>query len=51
MALRDASVKSIALRAVGLSEVSLEAVRSILDQARTIEGLPAEADPDNPARH
>ena len=51
MALRDASVKSIALRAVGLSDVSLEAVRSILDQARTIEGLPAEADPDNPAKH
>lgn len=42
MALRDASVKSIALRAVGLSEVSLDAVRTILDQARAIEGLEPE---------
>ena len=50
MALRDASVKSIALRAVGLSEVSLDAVRSILDQARTIEGLQPEVEGDDSPR-
>lgn len=49
MAMRDASVRAVATRAVGLSEGSLEAIRTIIEQARQIEGLsegPVEDKPD-----
>jgi transcriptional regulator with XRE-family HTH domain len=39
-ALRDGGVRSVALRAVGLSESSLKAIQAMIEQARRIEGLP-----------
>jgi len=42
-AMRDAGVRSIALRAHGLSESSLAAVRAVIENARRLEHLP---DPD-----
>lgn len=38
-ALRDAGVRSVALRAAGLSPRSLDAIRTIIDSAREVEGL------------
>jgi len=43
-ALRDNAVRTVALRAAGLSEPSLEAIRGMIEHARRIEGLPP-ADP------
>ncbi|HET9141841.1 helix-turn-helix transcriptional regulator [Actinophytocola sp.] len=40
VALRDNSVRSVALRAAGLSEASLTAIMGMIEHARTIEGLP-----------
>lgn len=42
-ALRDADVRSVALRASGLSRTSLTAISDIITQARRIEGLPDDA--------
>jgi transcriptional regulator with XRE-family HTH domain len=42
-AMRDAGVRSVALRAHGLSESSLAAVRAVIENARRLEHLP---DPD-----
>jgi transcriptional regulator with XRE-family HTH domain len=39
-ALRDASVRQIALRATGLSSESLEAIAEMIDRVRQLEGLP-----------
>jgi transcriptional regulator with XRE-family HTH domain len=39
-ALRDASVRHIALRAAGLSPQSLAAISEIIEQIRRLEGLP-----------
>jgi transcriptional regulator with XRE-family HTH domain len=39
-ALRDASVRQIALRARGLSTKSLGAIRDMVDHVRELEGLP-----------
>lgn len=39
-AMRDTHVRSIALRATGLSGDSLAAVQSMIDHARRLEGLP-----------
>lgn len=39
-AMRDAGVRSVALRAAGLSEASLAAVRAVIENARRLEGLP-----------
>lgn len=39
-ALRDTSVRSVALRAAGLSPNSLEAIRAVIENARRLEGLP-----------
>ena len=39
-ALRDDAVRSVALRAAGLSESSLAAVRAVIEQVRRLEGLP-----------
>lgn len=38
--MRDAGVRGIMLRAEGLSEEALEAVRTLMDHYRTREGLP-----------
>ncbi|WP_237774474.1 helix-turn-helix domain-containing protein [Actinosynnema sp. ALI-1.44] len=43
-ALRDASVRQIALRASGLSAKSLGAITEMVERAREIEGLPDERD-------
>ena len=43
-AMRDAGVRAIALRAHGLSESSLAAVRAVIENARRLEHLP---DPDD----
>jgi transcriptional regulator with XRE-family HTH domain len=40
VAMRDAGVRSVALRAAGLSEESLAAIRAVIDNARRLEGLP-----------
>jgi transcriptional regulator with XRE-family HTH domain len=39
-ALRDDAVRTVALRAAGLSESSLAAVRAVIENARRLEGLP-----------
>ena len=38
-ALRDAGVRSVALRAAGLSEQSLDVVRGVIERTRQLEGL------------
>jgi transcriptional regulator with XRE-family HTH domain len=38
--LRDSGVYGLAVRAAGLSERSLEAVRAVIENARRLEGLP-----------
>ena len=43
--MRDASVRSVALRAAGLSVESLAAVQAVIDHARRLEGLADEAGP------
>jgi transcriptional regulator with XRE-family HTH domain len=45
-AMRDAGVRSVALRAHGLSEFSLAAVRAVIENARRLEHLP-DPDPDS----
>jgi transcriptional regulator with XRE-family HTH domain len=47
-AMRDASVRSVALRAAGLSVESLAAVQVVIDHARRLEGLEPDtaAEPD-----
>ena len=39
--IRDSDVRSVALRASGLSETSLDSIRAMLDHARRLERLPA----------
>jgi transcriptional regulator with XRE-family HTH domain len=47
VAMRDAGVRSVALRASGLSEASLAAVRAVIENARRLEGLPGDgAEPE-----
>ena len=43
-AMRDASVRSVALRAAGLSVESLQAVQVVIDHARRLEGLEPDTD-------
>ncbi|HEY2522091.1 MAG TPA: XRE family transcriptional regulator [Streptosporangiaceae bacterium] len=45
-AMRDASVRTVALRAAGLSVESLAAVQVVIDHARRLEGLEPETQPD-----
>ncbi len=45
-ALRDASVRQIALRTIGLSEASLRTIASMVERVRQLEGLPEEASPN-----
>jgi transcriptional regulator with XRE-family HTH domain len=48
-AMRDANVRNLALRAAGVSEKSLKAVRALLDSVREMEGLePADPPGENP---
>ena len=50
--MRDASVRSVALRAAGLSLESLAAVQVVIDHARRLEGLADEAAPgDQPGEN
>jgi hypothetical protein len=46
-ALKDDSVRDMTLRAAGLSDRSLKAIRDMIDSARVVEGLP---EPGRPAR-
>jgi len=39
-ALGDAQIREMALRAVGLSDRSLKAITDMINNARTVEGLP-----------
>jgi transcriptional regulator with XRE-family HTH domain len=39
-AMRDAGVRSVALRASGLSDASLDAVKALIEHMRSQEGLP-----------
>jgi transcriptional regulator with XRE-family HTH domain len=39
VALRDNTVRSVALRAAGLSDPSLQAIQSMIERAREIEGI------------
>jgi transcriptional regulator with XRE-family HTH domain len=41
--LRDSKVRGIALRTVGLSDASLDAIRALIDNARRLEGLPEDS--------
>ena len=49
-AMRDTSVRTVALRAAGLSVESLAAVQAVIDHARRLEGLePDSGSPPDPA--
>lgn len=50
VALRDAGVRHIALRASGLPPESLEPVRQIIEVMRGVHGLPVEENGDRPKR-
>lgn len=39
-ALRDTSIRSVALRSAGLSPSTLDAIRAVIENARRLEGLP-----------
>jgi hypothetical protein len=40
----------MALRAAGLSDRSLQAIRDMIESARAVEGMPAQDHPAGPAR-
>jgi hypothetical protein len=40
-ALKDDDVREMALRAAGLSDRSLRAIRDMIESARVVEGLPS----------
>jgi hypothetical protein len=40
-ALKDDAVREMALRAAGLSDRSLQAIRDMIESARAVEGMPA----------
>lgn len=44
-AMRDSGVRAVAIRAAGLSDTALEAVKALIDNARRLEGL---GDPGSP---
>ncbi|MFJ2216708.1 Secondary metabolite protein [Streptomyces sp. NPDC101062] len=46
-AMRDRNVRTVALRANGLSTETLQMVATVIEQARILEGLPGEPAPDN----
>jgi transcriptional regulator with XRE-family HTH domain len=47
-AIRDSEVRSVAMRAAGLSAGSLDAIRGMIEHARRLEGLPGEEPPASP---
>jgi ESX-1-secreted protein regulator len=49
-ALTDGEVREMALRAAGLSDRSLKAIRDMIEAARTVEGISAADDPSGPGR-
>jgi ESX-1-secreted protein regulator len=48
--LKDGEVREMALRAAGLSDRSLQAIRDMIESARAVEGMPAADDSANPGR-
>jgi transcriptional regulator with XRE-family HTH domain len=50
-ALRDNAVRTMALRAAGLSGPSLEAIHGMIEHARRIEGLPDDPPPATEVRN
>jgi hypothetical protein len=40
-ALKDGEVREMAMRAAGLSNRSLQAIRDMIESARAVEGMPA----------
>jgi transcriptional regulator with XRE-family HTH domain len=50
VALRDAPVKQIALRAAGLSPESLAAITDVIERVRQLEGLPDANPPERESR-
>ena len=44
-AMRDNGVRAVAVRAAGLSDTALEAVKALIDNARRLEGLDEAGDP------
>jgi len=48
-AMRDSHVRSVAMRAAGLSPDTLGAIASIIDGARRLEGLPKQTNGEDPA--
>jgi transcriptional regulator with XRE-family HTH domain len=49
-ALKDGGVREMALRAAGLSDRSLQAIRDMIESARAVEGMPAQDRPAGPGR-
>ena len=47
-ALKDGELREMALRAAGLSSRSLQAIRDMIETARTLEGIPATGGPAAP---
>ncbi|MFE2552085.1 helix-turn-helix domain-containing protein [Streptomyces sp. NPDC059355] len=47
-ALRQAGVRSVAMRAAGMKKESLQAITAIMDQYRQMQGLPPVTDPAEP---
>lgn len=47
VALSDDKVREMALRAAGLSDRALMAITEMINSARTVEGLPGEANPED----
>lgn len=50
-ALRDSSVRNVALRARGLSAQSLDAITEMIERVRQLEGLPEGSDRDDDEEH
>ncbi|MFD3873807.1 helix-turn-helix domain-containing protein [Streptomyces sp. NPDC058623] len=48
-ALRQAGVRSVAMRAAGMKKENLQAITAIMDQYRQMQGLPPVTDPSDPA--
>jgi hypothetical protein len=44
--MRDNGVRAVAIRAAGLSDTALEAVKALIDNARRLEGLGEPKPPD-----
>lgn len=44
-AMRDSGVRAVAIRAAGLSDTALEAVKALIDNARRLEGLDEAGEP------